>query len=336
MAPSLKGKGKMSRAHGLVMAVALGMEVISCVHRTESATASSTAGSIGRAPAEGKAGSGSRTESPNPVQAAPVPAPPPASSAPAAAAPAPAAAAATTTSISNSQPMSDELAGKSADLSLIANSPKQGSPYLGPADALVVVNVFSDFQCPVCKRSADPIKQLVIDFPGKVKVFFRNNALAMHGRSSPAAIAAGAARVQGKFWQYHDRLFANQAALDDASLKRTAESLGLDVAQWEKDLTNPEIVSRVTEETRWAPQLGAVGTPSFFINGIRRVGWGSYLSLRSTVEHELAAAEALVASGTPRARVPSERTIANAKQNPTKDGDPAIDPELWAQLLTSE
>ena len=64
---------------------------------------------------------------------------------------------------------------------------------MGEKEGVVLVTVFSDFQCPVCKRSADPIKQLVVDFPGQVRVNFRHNALAMHGRSQPSAIATVAA-----------------------------------------------------------------------------------------------------------------------------------------------
>src|SRR2546426_7225361 len=121
--------------------------------------------------------------------------------------------------------MNDDWAGKGADLAVIAHSPTDGSPYLGPKEALVVVNIFADFQCPVCKRSADPIKQLVLDYPDKVKVVFRNNPLRIHPRAEAAALAALAAAKQSKFWQYHDRLFDTQHALDDASLRQIALDL---------------------------------------------------------------------------------------------------------------
>ena len=89
---------------------------------------------------------------------------------------------------------SDEGAGKGADLAKIGHSPKKGPAWLGAKKPLVVMTIFSDFQCPVCRRSADPIKQLVMDFPNDVKVVFRNNALAMHGRSQPSAVPPAAAQ----------------------------------------------------------------------------------------------------------------------------------------------
>jgi protein-disulfide isomerase len=237
---------------------------------------------------------------------------------------------------SDLDPQSDAGAGKGAVLAKIATSPKEGSPYLGPKEALVVVNVFSDFQCPVCRRSADPIKQLVLDFPGKVKVVFRNNALEMHGRSRPAALAAMAAGKQGRFWEYHDRLFANAGALDDASLRQTAQELGLDLAQWEKDLADPRNSDRLKEEAGWAAKLGARGTPGFFVNGIRNVGWGSYQGLKSSVTREIAASERLEASGIPRARIPAERIRAMADKNPKAESDGPINADLWVKALTSD
>lgn len=230
----------------------------------------------------------------------------------------------------------DETAGKTADLGKIATSPRDGSPYLGPKDAPVVVNVFSDFQCPVCKRSADPIKQLVLDFPGMVKVVFRNNALEMHGRSRPAALAAMAAGKQGKFWQYHDRLFANQSGLDDASLRKIAQDLGLDMDQWEKDLADPANAERVKEESSWATKLGAAGTPAFFVNGSRQTGWGSYQGLKSIVAREVGSAEGLAASGVSRSGITENRIRAFADKNTKKDGEASPDLDQWVKVLTAD
>lgn len=233
-------------------------------------------------------------------------------------------------------PQTDEGAGKGADLAKIATSPRIGSPYLGPKDSPVAVNVFSDFQCPVCRRSADPIKQLVLDFPGKVMVVFRHNALPMHGRSRPAALAAMAAGMQGKFWQFHDKLFASQRALDDGSLRRVAEGLTLDLAQWDKDIADPNHAARVAEEASWAAKLGAASTPAFFVNGVRKIGWGSYLSLKAVVAREIAACEALEESGARPPRIREERIRAMADKNPPREGDAPIDVDLWVDLLTAD
>lgn len=231
---------------------------------------------------------------------------------------------------------SDEGAGKGVDVTKIGVSPKGSeSPFLGPREALVVVNVFSDFQCPVCKRSGDPIKQLAADFPGKVKVYFRHNALAMHGRSKPAALATMAAKNQGKFWQYHDKLFET-GQLDDASFEQFAKDLGLDVAKFKADLADPVLAARVDQEAKWAESMGASGTPGFFVNGVRQVGWGSYMALKSMVQNELTKAEEAISQGTAKNQVVAKRIAASATQNSKNEGEGAINGELWAKQLAAD
>lgn len=267
-------------------------------------------------------------------------APKPAEPAPSQAAQMPAAAAAAKPSEPSKPSLldtqSDEGAGKGVDVTKLGVSPQgMASPYMGPKDALVVVNVYSDFQCPVCKRSADPIKQLAADFPGKVKVYFRNNALAMHGRSKPAALAAWAAKNQGKFWQYHDKLFQT-GQLDDGSLEQAAKDLGLDLAKWKADIADPKNGERLDQEAKWAESMGASGTPGFFVNGVRQVGWGSYLALKSIVQRELDKADELIAQGTPKNQVIQKRIAAMASQNTKGEGEAAINGELWVKQLAAD
>jgi len=226
--------------------------------------------------------------------------------------------------------MSDEQAGKGVDLAKIAKSPATGGASLGAdADkAYATVIIFSDFQCPVCRRSADPVKQLAADFPGEVRVVFRHNALAMHGRAEPAALAAVAAQKQGKFWQYHDKLFANQGAMGDADLEKYAKELGLDVDKWKKDKEDPATKARVAEERGWADTMEAQGTPSFFVNGIKQVGWGSYLAIRAQAEKQIAEAKKLEAAGTTRAKLHAEMIKKNAAKE-------AKDVGAWVKALTA-
>jgi protein-disulfide isomerase len=299
---------------------------------------------VGRWDAKPASGAGAApvTVAAPPTATAEPPAAGPAAPAAAAAAAAPVAAAAAAAAPSEpAKPglldsQSDEGAGKGVELAKIAVSPSGiASPYLGPKDALVVVNVYSDFQCPVCKRSADPIKQLVADFPGKVKVYFRNNALAMHGRSKPAALAAWAAKNQGKFWQYHDKLFAS-GALDDASLEQHAKELGLDVAKWKADLADPKNSERLDQEAKWAESMGATGTPGFFVNGIRQVGWGSYMALKSMVQREVDKGEELAGQGTAKGQIAAKRIASQAAQNTKNEGEGAINGEQWASQLTAD
>ena len=274
------------------------------------------------------------------ASAAPAAAPAPAVEAPAAPAPAPAAVAAAP-ALEPAKPQSldsqsDEGAGKGADLGEMAHSPAKGVPYLGvDKDPMVLVTVFSDFQCPVCKRSHDPIKQLVMDFPGKVKVVFRHNALEMHGRSRPAATAAMAAQRQGKFWQYHDKLFRT-GRLDDASLLDHAREIGLDLAKFQSDLQDGQIGESIRKESKMSEDLGASGTPAFFVNGVRQVGWGSYLALKSMVAREIAAGDQLVAAGTKGKDVLRKRIQDQANQNYKSEGETVLDGKKWADLLLQD
>jgi protein-disulfide isomerase len=89
----------------------------------------------------------------------------------------------------------------------------------------------------------------------------------MHQFARPAAIAAEAAHSQGKFWEFHDKLFANQTKLTLNDLKQYAKDVGLDTAQFEKDLLDPGKKKRVEDDMAEARSLGITGTPAFFVNG---------------------------------------------------------------------
>ena len=89
----------------------------------------------------------------------------------------------------------------------------------------------------------------------------------LHQYAMGAAIASEAAHNQGKFWQYHDKLFANQAKLTPDDLKQYAKDLGLDTAKFEADLANPATKQRVTADASEVNSLGVTGTPAFFVNG---------------------------------------------------------------------
>jgi protein-disulfide isomerase len=85
----------------------------------------------------------------------------------------------------------------------------------------------------------------------------------------PASKAALAAGKQGKYWEYHEVLFKNQRALSNDDLKKYAEQVGLDVAQWEKDMNSPAIADQITAEMKEATAAEVRGTPTIFVNGKR-------------------------------------------------------------------
>jgi protein-disulfide isomerase len=140
--------------------------------------------------------------------------------------------------------------------------PVDGRPAYGPEDALVTIVEYSDFQCPFCSRVNPTMKQIKETYPKDVRIVFRQLPLGFHDRARPAAKAALAAAQQGKFWEMHDALFANQKALDDKSLETYASQIaGLNLDQWKKDLADPKLETLVKEDETIAAKFGAGGTP---------------------------------------------------------------------------
>jgi protein-disulfide isomerase len=182
--------------------------------------------------------------------------------------------------------------------------PLGDSPAKGPADALVTIVESSDFECPFCKRVGPTMKQLEQAFPGKLRFVFKHNPLPFHQNALPAALAAEEARAQkgdAGFWAMHDALFDAAPALDAPGLERAAAAVGLDVARLRTELAQKSHEPRIRKDQQLVTGLGATGTPAFFINGRKLSGAQPFESFRAVVDEELKKAEALVASGTPRA-----------------------------------
>jgi protein-disulfide isomerase len=186
-------------------------------------------------------------------------------------------------------------------------------PALGPEPAKVHVVLFTDFQCPVCARMTQATHQIVEEWPGDVRLDVRAFASPLHPHAEGAAVAALAAQRQGKFWPMFDALFADQSALDDAALRRTAERIGLDLERYDRDVADPKLRERVRRETAQAKRLGVTGTPAYLVNGKLTVGWGSWNGFRYQVEDERRAVDALLAKGTKLRDVEALRVTANAK-----------------------
>ncbi|MCG3140989.1 MAG: hypothetical protein HDKAJFGB_02141 [Anaerolineae bacterium] len=144
---------------------------------------------------------------------------------------------------------------------------------LGSADAPVTIDMYSDFQCPVCRRADLMIQQLAPKYvdTGKAKVIYHN--FAFIGReSTQAALAAECANDQGKFWAYATHLFDNQTgenvgAFSDANLKRFAQELNLDTTAFNACFDSGKHNALIQQELEAARTLGIKATPSFFVNG---------------------------------------------------------------------
>ncbi|WP_426751600.1 DsbA family protein [Myxococcus sp. Y35] len=199
--------------------------------------------------------------------------------------------------------------------------PIDNSPSHGSADALVTVVEFSDYECPFCSRANVTIEKLQAKYGKDLRVVMKQNPLSFHPRAKPAAIAAMAAGEQGKYWEYHAKLFANQKKLDDASLEQYAKDVGLNVEKWKAELANPKYQDIITRDQALASQLGASGTPAFFINGRFLSGAQPIANFEALIDEEKAKAEALVKSGTPRSKV-YETIIAKGAERAAPKAQP--------------
>ena len=150
--------------------------------------------------------------------------------------------------------------------------PVGSSPFKGPQDAKVTVVMFQDFQCPFSNRSQPTVKQLRELYPDKVKLVFKNFPLNFHKQAEIAAEAALAAGAQGKFWEMHDKIFANQKNINLDSLKGYAQELNLDMKKFNEDLDTHRYKKTIDEDMKLATGAGVRGTPTFFINGKKLVG----------------------------------------------------------------
>jgi protein-disulfide isomerase len=194
--------------------------------------------------------------------------------------------------------------------------PIDGAPVLGPDDALVTVVVFSDFQCPFCARVEPTLRQLRAEYGRDLRIVWMNNPLPFHRDAMPAAEAALEVFAQTGargFWAFHDRLFENQQALAREDLERYAASIpGVRMPRFRAALDRHTHRASIEANQTLARQLGATGTPGFFINGRNLRGAQPIEAFRALVEEVRTEARARVEGGTRRARV-YEETIANGR-----------------------
>jgi protein-disulfide isomerase len=141
------------------------------------------------------------------------------------------------------------------------------APSKGPKSAPVQIVEFSDFQCPFCGRVVPTVKQIEDKYGNKIHFAFRNFPLPFHQHAQLAAEAGEAANAQGKFWEMHDKMFANQQALDRASLEKYAGEIGLDVNKFKADLDSGKYKDAINKDVEYAKTVNVNGTPAFFING---------------------------------------------------------------------
>lgn len=165
-----------------------------------------------------------------------------------------------------------------------AGRPEKG----GGAKAPVTIIVFSDYECPYCKRGEASVEEVMKQYGDKVRVVFRNYPLPFHANAKPAAEAALCANAQGKFWEYHTKIWQT-AKLSPENLKKIAGEAGLDQAKFDKCFDSKEFAKLIDEDMAAGAQVGVTGTPAFFINGRMLSGAQPFEKFKEVIDQELAA-----------------------------------------------
>lgn len=160
----------------------------------------------------------------------------------------------------------------------------------GPADAPVTLVQYGDYECPYTRQSTAVVRAIQQQLGARLRFVFRNFPLTeIHPHALHSAEAAEAAAAQGKFWEMHDYIFHHQQMLKDSDLKRFAEALDLDVAQFEYDMAHHQYLRRIEADVENGIQSGVQGTPTFYINGARHNGSWEQAALFAAIQKAMMA-----------------------------------------------
>jgi protein-disulfide isomerase len=205
----------------------------------------------------------------------------------------------------------ERRAGEPDEVS-IYKIPIEGRPSKGPETALVTVVEFADYHCPYCAQVNGELKYLMEHYPNDVRLVYVQRPLgSLHPKARDASKAAVAAAKQGKFWEYHEKLFLRR--LDNvAQFEALAGELGLDVVKFRADYDSEAVGQQLAEDQKLADQFGVNGTPAFFINGRYLSGAQTFVTFDEVVRERLVEAQQLVANGTAPSEV-YDTLMAKAK-----------------------
>lgn len=178
---------------------------------------------------------------------------------------------------------------------LLVDSGESADPVLGDNNAKVTMVEFSDFQCPYCQNySMATFQQIKKDYidTGKVKYIFRDLPLDFHPQALDAAKFANCAAEEGKYWEAHDLLFSKQGEWSgNAEAKSVfsgyAGELGLNATSMEQCISDPAVSAEIANDLQTGAQIGANGTPTFFINGEQFVGARPYEQFKEVIDKAL-------------------------------------------------
>jgi predicted DsbA family dithiol-disulfide isomerase len=163
-----------------------------------------------------------------------------------------------------------------------------GHPEIGNKSAPVTIVEFSDFQCPYCGRAEPILKQIREKYGDKVRLIYMDFPLGIHDHAIDAASAGRCAGEQGKFWQLHDLMFADQSKLKPEDLKADAKKLGLDTTKFNECFDKGKYKPEIEADMAQGHDLGVDGTPAFYINGRPLQGAQPFERFQTTIDEELA------------------------------------------------
>jgi len=163
----------------------------------------------------------------------------------------------------------------------------QGHPAIGPDPAPVTIVEFSDFQCPYCQQSVHVLKELRNLYGDKIRLVYRDYPGPNHPYALQAAEAAHCAGEQGKFWEYHDRLFDRQTAGQGWDFASLASEQGLQQKTFENCLNSGHFRDQIIKDLQDGLKLGITSTPTFFINGRPLVGAQPLATFQALIDKQL-------------------------------------------------
>lgn len=165
----------------------------------------------------------------------------------------------------------------------------EDSPAIGTKDSLVTIVEFADFQCPYCRESQSALKQVLKAYPHDVRLVFKHLPLDTHSQAFTAARAAFCAEREGRFWEFHDALFA-LTKLDAEGLRTAAVSTQLNLTKFDACLNSDDSRDAVGRHKRAAARWGIESTPTFLINGKMIRGALDFIGFKKAIEQELTSA----------------------------------------------
>ncbi|MGZ6123706.1 MAG: DsbA family protein [Myxococcales bacterium] len=209
-------------------------------------------------------------------------------------------------------------------------------PATGSKKPKVTIVEWSDFQCPFCSRVEPTLRQILTTYKDDVRLVWRNEPLSFHPNAMPAAKAAMAAYRQGneKFWKMHALMFANQSQLSEPKYEEWAKEVGLDVDRWRKDKESAEVTALIAKDNAYAQQVGADGTPAFFLNGKFISGAMPFETFKAVIDEQIKKADELLKKGVKQEKLYQalvEENVKAAGGSAQAQGAPAAEPKFDVQ-----